>query len=120
MPSDGEESAEELEQEKDREEIEGDKESEGDEEVEQRRRKEETEDAASNEEESQSDEDNMSSDEEEEIVDGGMMSHPTERPHSFLILEDIKKTKVLHLEERPKSYAFGDLGTGDDPCLTSK
>ena len=63
-------------------------------------------------------EEHSGSDEEE--VDGSATSRlAADKPKSYT-LEDVKKKKLVHEEERPKSFAFGEGDPTDDPCITSK
>lgn len=54
-------------------------------------------------------------------VDGNIKSRmSTDRPLSYT-MEDIRKRRLIKEDdERPKSYAFGEEESAEDPCITSK
>ena len=72
------------------------------------------------------DEDFLSSESEndgpsEAEIDGNLTSRSsTDRPLSYTMEDNIKKRLIKEDDERPKSFAFGEGESTEDPCITSK
>ena len=70
--------------------------------------------------ESENDKDEEDGPSEAEI-DGNLTSRSsTDRPLSYTMEDNIKKRLIKEDDERPKSFAFGEGESTEDPCITSK